>query len=412
MRSRAAVALIATALALTTAATAAPAAAARRVVSVSVHQVFTVPSTGKFRLAGHGFGHGHGMSQYGAEGAARKGLSYQRILAFYYPHTSLGTGKGSIRVLITGDTSDGVRVVATKGLRVVDAGSKTSYALPYRSDITKWRMVVRDGNVVVDYHTNAWHRFAIGPEKLAHLAGNGTFRSASGVLRLITPSGKDRYRGGLRGVRASAGARTLDTVNVLSLDDYVRGVVPLEMPTTWHTAAVRAQAVAARTYAMFERAENRHRYYQICDTSRCQVYGGMDAETTEGNAAVTATAGRYVSYRGGPAFTQFSSSSGGWTSAGSQPYLPAQKDTYDGWSGNPVHSWSVKVRADVLEKRYPRIGTLKKITITGRAGGGQWHGRVLTVKLTGSKHSGTVHGSAIAAAYGLRSTWFMPQRAG
>ena len=408
MRSRATFLLLAGALVVTAGSAVAEAAPRRASHSVGVHQVFTVPASGKFRFSGHGFGHGHGMSQYGAEGAARKGLSYRRILAFYYPHTSLATAKGSIRVLITADSGDGVRVEAQKGLRVVDSGSKISYALPYRSSIGKWRLVVRDRHVVVEYRTTAWHRLALGPKKLTHLQGNGTFRATSGTLRLITPSGRYRYHGGLRGARPSAGARALDTVNVVSIDDYVRGVVPREMPTLWHRAAVRAQSVAARTYALFERAEHRSRYYQICDTSLCQVYGGADAETREGNAAVAATAGRYLSYRAEPAFTQFSSSSGGWTSAGTMPYLPAKKDPYDGWRGNPVHSWSVQVRAGVLEKRYPGIGTLKRITITSRTGGGQWQGRVLSVKLTGSRHSRTVSGSDIAAAYGLRSTWFMP----
>ena len=103
---------------------------------------------------------------------------------------------------------------------------------------------------------------------------------------------------------------------------------------------MRAQAVAARTYAAYERQELTG---PLCDTTSCQVYGGYSAEHPASNDAVAATAHLTLMHRGAPAFTQFSSSSGGWTSAGSKPYLPAKADPYDGWAGNPVHSWSARV---------------------------------------------------------------------
>ena len=81
-------------------------------------------------------------------------------------------------------------------------------------------------------------------------------------------------------------------MNVLSMDDYVRGVIPREMPASWQPEAVKAQAVAARTYATWSRDQYPSRYYQICDTSYCQVYGGQGAEDPRSNDAVTATAAR------------------------------------------------------------------------------------------------------------------------
>ena len=134
-----------------------------------------------------------------------------------------------------------------------------------------------------------------------------------------------------------------NTINALPLDDYVKGVVPREMPTSWETAAVRAQAVAARTYAAFDRAAHSTRSYHTCDTTSCQVYGGLAAEDSRGNAAVAATQYQVLTYRGSPAFTQFSSSSGGWLSAGSRPYLVAKADKYDALSGNPNHTWNTTV---------------------------------------------------------------------
>ena len=86
--------------------------------SRTVSESYVVPANGVLKLTGHGFGHGHGMSQYGAQGAALKGLTHRQILAFYYPGTTLGTTTGTIRVLISADTDSDVRVLPTSGLRV------------------------------------------------------------------------------------------------------------------------------------------------------------------------------------------------------------------------------------------------------------------------------------------------------
>ena len=83
--------------------------------SRTVSESYAVPANGELALTGHGFGHGHGMSQYGAQGAALKGLTHRQILAFYYPGTTLGTTTGTIRVLISADTDDDVRVLPAGG---------------------------------------------------------------------------------------------------------------------------------------------------------------------------------------------------------------------------------------------------------------------------------------------------------
>ena len=154
------------------------------------------------------------------------------------------------------------------------------------------------------------------------------------------------------------------------------------MPALWSKAAVRAQAVAARTYAAYERD---HRTGPLCDTTSCQVYGGYDQEHPASNDAVDATAHLALMHKGAPAFTQFSSSSGGWTSAGSMPYLPAKADPYDGWAGNPVHSWSNRVSDALIEAKWPGIGNLNRITVTQRDGNGEWGGRVGSVTLVGGQ---------------------------
>ena len=107
------------------------------------------------------------------------------------------------------------------------------------------------------------------------------------------------------------------------------------MPASWSPAAVQAQAIAARTYAAYERAHPLTDTYQICDTTSCQVYGGYSSEHPDSNAAIAATAGKIQTYGGDPAFTQFSSSSGGWTSAGSVPYLRREAGSLRRLVGQP-----------------------------------------------------------------------------
>ncbi len=164
--------------------------------------------------------------------------------------------------------------------------------------------------------------------------------------------------------------------------------------------------MAARTYATWSRNQNRHRYYQICDTTACQVYGGASGEDARSNAAVRATRRQILTYQGRPAFTQFSSSSGGWTAAGSVPYLTAQPDPYDGWDGNPVHDWSLTIDAGRFERSYPSLGTLRRIRVVNRDGNGEWDGRVVSVVLDGTRGDVTISGDEFRWAFGLRSNWF------
>jgi stage II sporulation protein D len=368
-----------------------------------------VPDRATLKIDGHGFGHGHGLSQYGAQGAARQGLSAQQIVRFYYPHTRAGTAKGPVRVHITGDTDNNTTVAARAGLKVRSLGTGTTTAVPTRgpaSKATRWRLSAgAAGTTKVSYLTGAWHAWK-------KLDGDGEFR-APGSLRLVLPSSVVTYRGTLQ-LRSLPGspARQRVTVNRVALDDYVRGVIPREMPALWDQAALRAQAIAARSYAAFEVADSTNRVYQLCDTSTCQVYGGRSAEFASTNQATTATAGQIRTFHGAPAFTQFSSSNGGQLAAGSQPYLVAKKDPYDGWPGNPNHTWTTQVTARAVEKAFPSIGNLQSITVTQRDGLGQWHGRVISMKLVGSTGTLTPSGDTFRSALGLRSTWFTVALAG
>jgi SpoIID/LytB domain protein len=363
---------------------------------------WSVPRHAWVKISGHGYGHGRGMSQYGAEGAAREGLTYKQIIDFYYPNARWGEAKKRIAVLITADTSDDLVVKVRRGLRLHDAAENNVTRLPDLSgrDATMWRIRAGDdGRDRVAWFNGRWHLYGA-------LDGRGGFSRTKGKpVTLVTPSGATAYRGRLWSRAPSAGGTARDTVNVVSLENYLRGVVPVEMPALWHPAAVRAQAVAARTYATYERAHPRARHYQICDTWSCQVYGGVAAEHPASDAAVEKTAGKVLTWRGEPALTQFASSSGGWTVSGSVPYLPAQKDPYDGWSGNSVHSWSLRLTDTQLESHWPSIGNLTRIAVLDRDGNGDWGGRVQSLRLVGSAGRVTVSGDTFRSVLGLRSDW-------
>jgi SpoIID/LytB domain protein len=359
----------------------------------------------RMTIRGHGYGHGHGLSQYGAEGAARQGYGFRRILSHYYPGTTLSRMRGRIRVLITADTTSDLKVSPARGLTVRDLADGRSWELPTSRRIDRWR-ILADGRV--QFHRPAgWRQWDI-PGRRARLRGFGEF-SARTPLRLWVPSGggerSERYRGRLRSAAPSVGSSDRDTVNVLRMDRYLRGVVPAEMPASWSLEALKAQAVAARTYATRDRQANRGRYYQTCDTTSCQVYGGVDSEYASTNVAVRETARMILRYGGEPAFTQFSASSGGWTASGGYPYLPAKRDPWDGWSGNSVHTWRTTISTGVLERKYS-LGRLRRIEVLSRNGRGDWGGRVLRLALRGSQRTVRITGDDFRWTYGLRSNWF------
>ena len=204
---------------------------------------------------------------------------------------------------------------------------------------------------------------------------------------------------------------TAIAVNSVSLDDYVRGVVPSEMPASWQPAAVQAQAVAARSYARYFVSHPRDPHYDICDTTACQVYGGLSAEQAASNTAVSATANRVLTYAGSTIFAEFSASNGGITSSGNQPYFVTKLDPYDNAaSGDPYLNWT-KTASAANVAAYYGLAKVSQIQITGRAPGGQWGGLVTSAIVNGSYPGGaaaaiSTTGVSLASAMGLSYSFF------
>ena len=362
--------------------------------------VWTITPSSTIEVDGHGYGHGRGMSQYGSEGAARAGLTSAQIMDFYYPGTTPGHAGGQVKVWITADRDRVLTVVGRPGLKVRDLATKRKWTLPEKG-ATKWRLDAGTGTrTVVSFYRSRWVKWRT-------VTGDAELAAGGEPITLVLPGGKVAYRGALALRAPKPGRPKRVTVNRLPLESYLKGVVPRETFTSWSPAALESQAIAARTYAAFERAQPLSQVYQICDTTSCQVYGGFSAEYASTNAAIAATAGQVrLDAAGEPAFTQFSSSNGGWTAAGTQPYLVAREDPYDGWSGNPNTTWTLPLTAGNVEKNYPAIGTLTSIAVDTRTGNGEWGGRALAMTLTGTAGSVQTTGEEFRLRVGLKSSWF------
>ncbi|MDQ1695481.1 MAG: stage sporulation protein, partial [Frankiaceae bacterium] len=399
--------------------------------STAAQETYRVPPNGVFTFQGHGWGHGHGMSQYGAYGAAKvRGLSYQQIVAFYYPHTTLvGRSRSTIVKVLMHGTTERELVVAPRAKSpmtiTTTAAHVSACRLPTtldggKSTVTRWRarrvstaaghrMLVKGSS-----DGTTWSRVNPATCDAAWakpIDGSVTFTSGA-VTNLVRSGGLAPYRGSLRA--AFTGTRVF-VVNVVRLESYLRSVVPSEMPSSWSAAALQAQAVAARTYASYEIEHPKNKpYYDVYDDTRDQMYVGVRGEAAASTAAVQATQNPSADTAmvlqdsaGHAAFTQFSSSDGGWTVSGGQPYLPAHRDPYDGLVPSSVHSWTSTIAASSLSSAFGgQIGTVRSIVVTDRDGHGQWGGRVTSLTLHGTDGNVSLSGSAFRYDFGLRSEWF------
>jgi peptidoglycan hydrolase-like amidase len=375
-------------------------------------EVHPLPSSGNVTVSGHGNGHGHGMSQYGARGAAIAGLNATQIVQFYYPHTTLGHESPTTTVRVNLSKAGGYTCVQAKaGLTVTGV----SGALP-TSGINRYRLVPSGSGLALQRGAastcggSAWTTVKSG------LAAQANFANSSGyVVSGVNDGTYTAYRGSVGAVRSGTGEIT---VNRVGLDQYTMGVAPRETPASWQAAAVQAQAIAARTYADYERQHAGSASYDICDSSNCQVYGGMThygstgaVLWTDDPAAITGNSGVVLVYAGVAAFTQYSASDGGWTVSGGQPYLIAQADPHDNTaSADPYLNWSRSVPVSSIASAFG-LSRATQIEITSRDGHGAWGGRVLAGYVDGVDAHGTSHhiavtGAQLQSAMGLMTNWF------
>ena len=349
----------------------------------AVHRAHRVQALASVFVAGHGWGHGIGLAQYGAYGYALHGWTYDKIVAHYYPGTELGQSDLSrVRVLLAANARRAV--ISSQSKFVVRDGKGKKHKLPAGVQALGPGLKIR---------------LAAG-KKLKALPGPLLFSAGSGPLSF----GGRAYRGALRVKRAASG---LQVVNVVGLEPYLWGVVPSEMPQRWPAEALAAQAVVARTYALSHLHKG---VFDLYNDTRSQVYGGIAAEAQSATDAVNETARDVVLYDGELADTFFFSSSGGktanvqdvWPGSPPEPYLVSVPDPYDTLS--PYHDWGpLRFSAKTLAKRLHvpggRVSDFRaNVTSSGRVRS------VTFVGASGAERTAT--GAVVRTALGLRSTWF------
>jgi SpoIID/LytB domain protein len=341
-----------------------------------------LPGTPTFVISGRGWGHGVGMAQWGALGFAQEGATYDQILAHYYRGTTLGpAGVSRVRVLLAQGRSQ-LSVSSTAPFTARD-GLGQLWHLPAGAQAFGPGLRLRTTD-------------SPQPQRVP---GPVTFLPGSSPLRL----GGRPYRGQFL-VSVAGGA--LRAVNSVSLEAYLYGVVPSEVPKEWLPEALKAQAVAARTYALAGRKTGS--WFDLYPDTRSQVYLGIAHEAPSTTAAVQETAGEVVLYQGRIATTYFFSSSGGrtasapeiWPTSPPTPYLVSVPDPYDTLS--PHHRWGpFVVTASRLRRTIRARGRLTDLRLDTSPSG-----RVETVTAVGEQGESTVSGSDLRRTLNLRSTWF------
>ena len=342
-------------------------------------------------VRGAGFGHGIGMSQYGAFGFAERGSDHGEILRHYYSGTQIGRlgSGGQVRVLLKTDS----RIVF---------GSATRVAGGRKLDPTRRYVTTRGLSGAVVLRSS-------GGRSLGSYASPLSITGDADGVRVFGRSAHaavdGRFRGNLQ-VRASS-LGGVSAINALGIEDYIRGVVAGEMPSGWPREALRAQAVAARTYALAT-SKNGDGFDQYADT-RSQVYNGIVGETAATDAAVAATTGEVVAYQGKPIVTYYFSTSGGRTEnienvfigAEPAPYLTSVADPYDGAS--PRHKWVRRMTLRAAQRRLGSLvnGSLTRIRVLRRGRSP----RVVAAQVIGTGGRTPVSGPALRSKLGLYDTW-------
>jgi stage II sporulation protein D len=331
---------------------------------------------------GRGFGHGVGMSAYGAYGYAEHGKGYRFILGHYYTGTSLATLEKTrvVRVLLEISPGD----VGFSG-----ATSACGKALDPRRSYEAHR----NGDSVL-LRSSGGKRLASCGKRL-RAAGRGK----------IAIAGQGTFRGALETVPTESDAGSLNVVNALALEQYVKGVMPNEVPPSWPAEELKAQAVAVRSIALTGDVGGNG--FDLYSDTRSQVYEGLESEYASTNDAVAATRGQVVMYGGDIAQTLYSACSGGHTESavnvfGSPvPYLVGVPDPYDYYC--PLHKWTLDFTGPEISSRLGAYlqGKLKQVVIT-KTGVSP---RIVSAKLIGTGGTSTVTGSELSVALGGYDTW-------
>jgi len=324
------------------------------------------------------------MSAYGAYGYAKHGKNYRFILGHYYTGTTVEPiAKTRIVRVLLGTTSGDVEF------------SGATSACRTKLDPKRTYEARRIGNAV---------RLRTGSGKLVAKCGGKLRAAGAGKIAI---GGYGTYRGALE---ASSSGSSLYVVNALALEQYAKGVMPNEVPPSWPTEELKAQAVAVRSIALT--SDNGGATFDVYPDTRSQVYEGFESEFPQTNAAVEATKGQVLMYKGQVATAFYSACSGGHTESVENvfgtaiPYLVGVPDPYDYYC--PLHKWTLRFTGPEISSRLSAYlkGRLRKVVIT-KTGASP---RIIEAKLVGTGGTTTVTGSELVGALGGYDTWMKFQK--
>lgn len=345
----------------------------------------TASAQSAFTFSGGGYGHGVGMSQWGARGMAAAGNGYGQILGHYYSGSTVAARgvsddlkvliaeKSATFTLVTGGTT------SILGIGTVGAGATIT-------------MTRSGANMVISGALSA----TVGGPVLVQYAGAGDLR--------VSPPGYS-YRYGILAVGPDAAGGLRGVIGGLGMQQYLYGLG--EMPSSWPAEALKAQATASRTFAQKRRDGRTTADFDLYGSVLHQAYTGTKYQVPAWTGAVDATAGKVVTYGGALIDAVYSASSGGhtensevvWVSA--VPYLRGVPDPYDVGGGNPNGAWSRTYTGAQLGAWFG-LGTVTSVQIIGPLG---VSGRVdkATVRLTGTGGTKDVAGTSFRSTVNAKS---------
>jgi len=364
------------------------------------------------------------MSQWGARGRAIAGQKVPDILAAYFSSSTLGAVSPSraVRVLVlsgfAGLAATPLTLHGRSGAWTIDGVAAT---FPADAVLTAWRTSA----IVSGVKVVTWHLHVVAPDGTTVLY-DGAVAGKQAIVRAATPSARlqlnskpstyDTYRGRFI---LTFKPTSLTVVNVLGIDDYLKGVVATEMPASWPVEALKAQAIVARSWTVKHLRSSTTYTYDVYDDSRSQVYRGVKGENAGVTALIAAQPGVVLLYGTGVVNAFYCSAAGGWTennedafvpasgiiSSSPLPYLRGRDDRAAGGTaydaGAPGFAWQTasvthaQLNAILAADARTSVGTVTKLGLTHRGASG----RLYQVVIYGTTATKTVSGDVFRAVY-------------
>ena len=360
------------------------------VLLISAGPAAAYTSQYEFTITGHGWGHGIGMSQWGAYGYAKHGWKYKAILRHYYTGIAFSNVADSV-----------IRVRLRSGLGSV----KVSCPKDYTVKGTGAASTIPAGVTATTTYTGSAYRVVAGAFRKDFTAAP-TFSPTSAALRVLTATDlgdTGAYRGAIKVTRVGG---ALMMINHVRLESYLRGVVPHEVSPSWPPESLKAQSCAARAYSLGSRQPD-EAWDVYCDV-RDQAYVGVDIEDARTDAAVRGTAGICPTYDGKPIFAAYFSCSGGhtenielaWSGGSKIPYLKGVSDPYDYYGS--LHDWGPLHRsASQVGGPLAANGSLRAVYTVKRG----TSPRIVKAAIIGSGGTKYIDGGSLRIKLGLNSAW-------